>query len=203
MHPEDINLLRKNPITGYIDRRKNSRTRFADAGHVVFVATPRGSELLLMPVTTHYTPRGRQQWLDAFNGEPPVRTVSSADALPEALAAWANEEDYTFERMRHAWQCAEVNTKSLCSPCRIVEVNPWHVDAVRNDPAGYVFAIGNERRPAYIGGGVVIASARRFTVAEGASFSGWIIEQGRDYSDPIGGKRAAVSQLKNIAYGLD
>jgi len=44
--------------------------------------------------------------------------------------------------------------------------------------------------------GEELARADRFLQSEGASFSGWVVRQGADFSDPIGTKEAAVELLK-------
>ncbi|GGM84890.1 hypothetical protein GCM10012275_64550 [Longimycelium tulufanense] len=41
----------------------------------------------------------------------------------------------------------------------------------------------------------VLAQARRFYRSQGANFSGWIVECGQDYSNPIRDKSNAESQL--------
>lgn len=42
----------------------------------------------------------------------------------------------------------------------------------------------------------VIAEAERFYKRDGATFSGWIVRHGLDYSDPIPNKREALKHLR-------
>lgn len=45
-------------------------------------------------------------------------------------------------------------------------------------------------------GGEVLVTADRFTQSEGASFTGWVVRKGADFTDPIRTKKAAVEMLK-------
>jgi len=201
VHPDNVHPTRRNPITGYVCRRKISPVHFADAGRVVFSIVPRGDHLRMTPVFAHFTAEGRRQW----NGAPieaPVRYAADLEDARQVLADWADENDYAFQRMRHTWHATEVNPRALVSPVRIVDTGPYECEAIRNNPNGHVFTIGDEESPIYMGEGAVLATARRFHTSEGATFNGWIVKQGNDYSEPIGSKRAAISHLKNLAYEL-
>ncbi|MFE7965239.1 hypothetical protein ACWDTQ_22960 [Streptomyces cellulosae] len=203
MHPDFVHFSRRNPITGYVNRRKTAPVHFADAGRVVFVVGPdpgRG-RLRITPVTSHFTVDGRNQWTNAPI-ERPVRYAETLDHARAVLAAWADEDDYDFERMRHTWHATQINPRALVSPIRLVDVSTTLCEAVRNNPNGHVLTIGDPHRPAYLNDGAVLATARRFSRTEGADFNGWIVEHGADYTDPLGSKRSATDYMKNLAYEL-
>lgn len=200
MFPEDITFTRIHPITreNYWRKSGADRTvRFADVEEVVWMVAPLplGNGYVIKPVTHHLTHNGMKKFISEIPREATLH-ASSLNGARTVLADWCTEDNRVFLEMRHAWQCAEVDPEVLAAPYRIARYSDRRYLALRNDPRGYVWMLESVAGPPVPCGSAIIAEAERFARADGATFSGWIVSAGHQYSEPIPRKQDALKNLE-------
>lgn len=203
MLAEFIKPTKRNPITGHLDRTRYGRsnpTYYADVEQVVFAIRPMpGGGYDISPVITHLTSAGRDWYVKQCGGSQPKKWAPDLDHAREVIASWT--ESRTFERTRHMWQTAEIDTERLAAPYRIAELDPHHFEAIRNDPRGWVFTIGDDSAPIYTGSAIVAEVTRHSPSIDGADYTGWIVSTTHNHSDVIKRKPDALAQLDLWAQG--